>query len=102
MKRRYINRQAVHPSYVLEQLADLLPDKVGWLLSIKGLREDLEVDHKTVERWVSILEQLYVCFRIPPFGARRIRALKKQQKLYLWDWSMVPEPGPRFERPWAR
>lgn len=23
--------------------------------------------------------------------------LKKQQKLYLWDWSMVPEVGPRFE-----
>jgi hypothetical protein len=82
---------------LVEQLADLLQDKVGSLLSIKGLREDLEVDHKTVERWVSILEQLYVCFRIPPFGARRIRALKKQQKLYLWDWSMVPEPGPRFE-----
>lgn len=82
---------------LVEHLADLLPDRVGSLLSIKSLREDLDVDHKTVERWVSILEQLYVCFRIPPFGARRIRALKKQQKLYLWDWSMVPEPGPRFE-----
>jgi predicted AAA+ superfamily ATPase len=23
--------------------------------------------------------------------------VKKEQKLYLWDWSVVPEPGPRFE-----
>jgi predicted AAA+ superfamily ATPase len=23
--------------------------------------------------------------------------VRKSQKLYLWDWSMVPEPGPRFE-----
>jgi predicted AAA+ superfamily ATPase len=82
---------------LLEHLVDLLPDKVGSLLSIKSLREDLQVDHKTADRWVAILENLYVCFRIAPFGARRVRAVKKQQKLYLWDWSMVPEPGPRFE-----
>lgn len=82
---------------LVEQLADLLPEKVGSPLSIKSLREDLQVDHKTVERWLSILENLYVCFRIAPFGAKRIRAVKKAQKLYLWDWSMVPEPGPRLE-----
>lgn len=82
---------------LVEQLADLLPEKVGSMLSIASLREDLEVDHKTAERWVSILENLYVCFRISPFGTKRIRALKKTQKLYLWDWSTVPEPGPRFE-----
>lgn len=82
---------------LIEELVDMLPDKVGSLLSVKGLREDLQIDHKTAERWITILEHLYVCFRIPPFGGRRIRALKKQQKVYLWDWSMVPEPGPRFE-----
>lgn len=82
---------------LLEHLADLLPGKVGSLLSIASLREDLEVDAKTVERWLIMLENLYVAFRIPPFGARRIRAVRKAQKLYLWDWSTVPEPGPRFE-----
>jgi len=82
---------------LIEQLVDLLPSRVGAPLSIKGLREDLEVDHKTVERWLTILENLYVCLRIAPFGSPKIRAVKKAQKLYLWDWSMVPEPGPRFE-----
>jgi hypothetical protein len=82
---------------LVEHLADLLPDKVGSLLSVKSLREDLSVDHKTAEHWISIFENLYVCFRIPPFGSKRIRAVKKSQKLYLWDWSMVPDPGPRFE-----
>jgi predicted AAA+ superfamily ATPase len=82
---------------LVEQLVDLLPTKVGSTLSIKSLREDLTVDHKTVEKWLSILENLYVCFRVPPYGARRVRAIKKAQKLYLWDWSMTPAPGPRFE-----
>lgn len=82
---------------LVEMLVDLLPDRVGSLLSVAALREELEVDHKTADRWLTILENLYVCFRIPPFGARRVRALKKQQKLYLWDWSVIPEAGPRFE-----
>jgi predicted AAA+ superfamily ATPase len=82
---------------LVEALVDLLPARVGSLLSVKALREDLEVDHKTVERWLTILENLYVCFRIAPFGPPRIRAVKKQQKLYLWDWSMIPDDGPRFE-----
>lgn len=82
---------------LVEHLVDLLPVRVGSPLSIKSLREDLEVDHKTVERWLTILENLYLCFRIAPFGSPKIRAVKKSQKLYLWDWSMTPEGGPRFE-----
>ena len=82
---------------LVEALVDLLPERVGSVLSIRSLREDLEVDHKTVDRWLTILQNLYLCFRIPPFGAPRIRAVRKEQKLYLWDWSAVPDEGPRFE-----
>ncbi|MGH7818759.1 MAG: ATP-binding protein, partial [Candidatus Binatia bacterium] len=82
---------------LVEHLVDALPERVGSPLSIKSLREDLQVDHKTVERWLQILENLYVCFRISPFGAPAIRAVKKERKLYLWDWSAVEELGPRFE-----
>jgi uncharacterized protein len=82
---------------LLEHLVDLLPSKVGSPLSIRSLREDLQVDHKTVERWLQILENLYVCFRLLPYGPPRVRAVKKERKLYLWDWSGVEDLGPRFE-----
>jgi hypothetical protein len=82
---------------LVEQLVDLLPERVGSPLSVANLSRDLEVDHKTVERWLTILEHLYVCFRLPPFGSPRIRAVKKEKKLYLWDWSAVTDPGARFE-----
>ena len=55
------------------------------------------MSHETVERWLKIFERMYYCFRIPPYGPPKVRAVKKEQKLYLWDWSIVPEPGPRFE-----
>jgi len=34
---------------------------------------------------------------VAPFGAPRIRAVKKERKLYLWDWSAITDEGARFE-----
>ena len=82
---------------LVELLVESLPEKVGSPLSINSLCEDLQVAHETVKRWLDILENLYVCYRIAPFGAPRIRAVKKESKLYLWDWSQVPDEGERFE-----
>ena len=78
-------------------LAELLPGRVGSPLSIKSLSEDIQVDHKTIGRWLVTLESMYVCFRIAPFGTPKIRAVKKEQKLYLWDWSTIEDPGARWE-----
>ncbi|MCK5800341.1 MAG: DUF4143 domain-containing protein, partial [Deltaproteobacteria bacterium] len=82
---------------LLELLVDALPRRVGSLLSLNALAEDLEVSPRTVDRWVEMLSALYVCYRIAPFGAPALRAVKKARKLYLWDWASVEEPGPRFE-----
>jgi predicted AAA+ superfamily ATPase len=89
--------ERVRETSLIELLIDALPSRVGSPLSVKSLREDLAVAHDTAERWVTILENLYVCFRIAPFGAPRIRAVKKERKLYLWDWSQVEDVGARFE-----
>ena len=61
------------------------------------LREDLRLSHKTVDGWLQVLERLYAIFRLSPFGAPRIRAVKKAQKHYHFDWSLVPSEPARFE-----
>lgn len=81
----------------LELLALRLPELVGSPLSVNSLREDLQVAHKTVESWLSALERLYALFRIEPFGAPHLRAVKKERKHYLFDWILVNDPGARFE-----
>jgi predicted AAA+ superfamily ATPase len=81
----------------LELLALRLPELVGAPLSINALREDLQVAHKTLAGWVSVLERLYAVFRLAPFGAPRLRAVKKEQKHYHFDWSLVPGEAARFE-----
>jgi predicted AAA+ superfamily ATPase len=82
---------------LIELLVDALPSRVGSVLSIKSLQEDLEVSPNTVSRWIAVLEAIYYCFRILPYGPPKIRAVKKSNKLYLWDWGEVHEIGPRFE-----
>ncbi len=81
----------------LDLLVSLLPTRVGSPLSINNLRNDLEVAFETIERWISILENLYYCFRISPYGPPKIKAVRKEQKLYLWDWSLIEDEGARFE-----
>jgi hypothetical protein len=81
----------------VELLAQALVERVGSPLSMKSLAEDLEVDPKTIKKWIETLDSLYYCFQIAPYGSPKIRAVKKEQKLYLWDWSQIEEPGFRFE-----
>lgn len=82
---------------LISLLIDLLPARVSSLLSLKSLSEDLSVSQPSIDRWVQDLENLYYCYRIAPFGSSKIRATKKMNKLYLWDWSEVANAGARFE-----
>jgi len=81
----------------LELLIDELPKKIGSVLSVNSLREDLEVSPNTVKHWLEILELMYYSYRILPYGYSKIRAVKKSSKLYFWDWSEAPDGGTRFE-----
>ncbi len=81
----------------LELLALRLPDLVGAPLSINSLREDLEVSHKTLARWVTVLERLYALVLVRPFGGPRVRAIKKSPKHYHLDWTLPSSPGASFE-----
>ncbi len=89
--------EAVRDIASMTLLSDLLPQRVGSLLSINSIREDLEVSHRAVSSWINILESFYYCFRIYPFTGKAIRSIKKEPKLYLWDWSEIDEESIRFE-----
>ncbi len=81
----------------LELLMLRLPELVGSPLSLNALREDLQISHKTLTSWVAVLERMYAIFRLSPIGAPKIRAVKKEQKHYHFDWSLVPDMPRRFE-----
>lgn len=82
---------------LIERLLFRLPELVGSPLSINALREDLQVAHTTVAKWLAALERNYALFRLPPLGSPKIQAVKKEQKHYHFDWSLVQNESLRFE-----
>ena len=82
---------------MLEVLVELLPERVGSILSLNSLREELEVSFKSVKLWMDILERFYYHFRLYPYQTKKIKALKKEPKLYFWDWSEIQKESARFE-----
>lgn len=97
IREELVDLEKVSDITLVEELVARLPDLVGSPLSINNLREDLNLAHQTVARWLEILERLFSIFRVYPFGAPRLKALKKESKHYHWDWNLVMDPVPRFE-----
>src|SRR3989304_1904070 len=82
----------------LQVLVEILPGRVGSLFSANSLKEDLGVTHKTISLWLDVLERFYYHFRIYPFTSTTIRSLRKEPKVYLWDWSQIDNEAARFEK----
>ncbi|HMV44891.1 MAG TPA: ATP-binding protein [Leptospiraceae bacterium] len=81
----------------LEMLAALIPERVGSLFSRASLREILELSFDTVTRWTEALKELYYIYEIKPWQRNISRSIKKEGKVYLWDYSEIPSPPARFE-----
>ncbi len=81
----------------VELLGQLLPARVASPLSFQSLSEDIEASPKTVKCWMELLCRNYYAFKIPPYHRRIDRALKKEAKYYLWDWTEIADEGARFE-----
>ena len=99
---RVVQEDLISLEYVKEisqltVLVEILPDRVGSILSINNLKNDLSVAFETVDRWISILENIYYCFRVAPYGLPALRTAKKEKKLYLWDWSVCEDTAVKFE-----
>lgn len=81
----------------IELLMTRLPDLTGSPLSVNGIAEQMRISHRTISKWLDILERLYAIFFVLPFGSPKIKAVKKARKHYHFDWSLIPDAAFRFE-----
>ncbi len=81
----------------IEHLREILPSKIGAPLSVNSIREDIDYHHTTISRWIEALKTIYLVFTIRPWHKNVTRSIKKEGKLYFYDWSNVPDSGYRFE-----
>ena len=81
----------------IEILAQLIAERAGQLTSYATLSRQLGVSIDTVKGWLSTLEALYYLFPVRPWFRNVARALRKEPKYYLHDWSAVADDGARLE-----
>ncbi|MBM4042868.1 MAG: ATP-binding protein [Planctomycetes bacterium] len=81
----------------IEMMTALMPERVGSLFSLSSLARDLEVSVPTIKRWMAYLDQLYYVFEIKPYTRRIARSLRREGKVYLWDYAAVRGEAQRFE-----
>lgn len=81
----------------IEKLMDILPLRIGSPLSINSLKEEMEVNYSTVLGYIKTFELLYFLFHVTPYTKNINRALRKEKKYYLFDWTLIENESARFE-----
>lgn len=87
----------VNELQLLETLAALLADRSGEQLVYANLAKQIQVSPQTAKSWVEILVAGYLGFLVRPYYKNINKALRKEPKWYLRDWSGIVDPGNRAE-----
>ena len=73
-----------HPDKLLTLLR-ALSYQVGSQVSYNELGKTCSMDAKTVEKYIQLLEQCFVIFRMPSFARNLRNELKSSRKIYFYD-----------------
>ena len=89
LKHDLVDLENVQQITSIETLIQLLRKRVGSPVSYNSLARDLQCSDKTVKRWLTILENMYIIFRIGPFHRNIARSILKAPKYYFYDTGQV-------------
>jgi hypothetical protein len=67
----------------------LCAGRVGQLLNLTSLGNEVGIDHKTVRSWLSVLETSFIIFQLRPFHRNWNKRIVKQPKLYFYDTGLL-------------
>lgn len=77
---------------------DLLRRRVGGLIVLSNLANDLQISPPTAKNWLEVLERMYVIFVVRPLVKGVARSILKPPKVYFFDNAdVVGDEGARFE-----
>ncbi|MFA6409195.1 MAG: ATP-binding protein [Gammaproteobacteria bacterium] len=98
LRQDLVDLNNVRDIQAVETLVELLRKSVGSTVSYANLARDLEKDAKTVKRWLLMLEDLYVIFKVTPYNKKIARSLLKEPKYYFYDSAQIDhDDGAKLE-----
>ncbi|MEW6042197.1 MAG: AAA family ATPase, partial [Elusimicrobiota bacterium] len=78
-------------------LMHMLPQRVGSPLSINSLSNDMLLGYKVVRNLIHALELMFMVFLIRPWHKRINRSIRKEPKLYFYDWTHIKDESLLYE-----
>lgn len=78
-------------------MSQFLGPRIGSPLSLNSLKEDLQVSYNAARSYLKALELGCVIFSLSPYSKKITRSVKKEKKVYFYDWTRVADPSFRFE-----
>ena len=97
LRQDFLDLYSIRSLKSIEILVDLLKPRVASSISYSNLARDLEVDPKSVQNWLMMLENIYAIFRVTPYHTNIARSLLKEPKFYFYDIARVANEGARLE-----
>ena len=70
---------------LIKRLLLLLAHQAGSEVSVNELATQLQMARPTVDRYLDLLEQTFVIFRLPAFSTNPRKEITKSQKVFFWD-----------------
>jgi len=70
---------------LIKRLLSLLAHQIGAEVSVHELATQLHMARQTVERYLDLLEQTWVIFRLPSYSTNPRKEIAKSRKIYFWD-----------------
>ena len=74
---------------LFEKFLQLLAGRVGQLLNLTSLSNDVGVSHNTIESWLSLLEASYIIYRLKPYYKNLGKRVIKSPKIYFYDSGLL-------------
>lgn len=85
----------------LQRLAELLALRTGNLLNVNSIATDLQMRRETADKYISILEHLFLVHRLPPWHSNQSKRLIKTPKLHWTDSGLVAALNNLKIKDWA-
>ena len=76
-------------SALMRRVLTMLGHYTGQLLNYQSLAKSLQIDHRTLERYLSLLEQTFVVRRLPAYHVNVGKRLIKTPKVYVRDTGVL-------------
>jgi predicted AAA+ superfamily ATPase len=70
---------------IFEKFVRLCAGRIGQILNLQSLGNDVGVSHSTARSWITLLEASYVVFLLKPWYGNISKRLIKSPKLYFYD-----------------